>query len=246
MYHGTPYGNTSKEYSIRSSNFICHLKYLKKEGWKTLLCTDLLNPEKLTFDKSVVITFDDGYANNIAGAYHPLLDLEMKATWFITTDCIGRHASWMGQPTLETEMMTSEQLLELHKTGMEIGSHTCTHPRLSRLDVHEQLNELTKSKSVLENLLSTTITSFAYPYGDFNNETLTAVKTAGYKLACTTQSGWWTQDQHPLLVRRVTMFNNDDTTVLARKLVFADNEVSWFKLVKYYHDRLKIRIQDKQ
>ena len=121
MYHGTPRNNPTSKYSIRTSSFIKHLDYLKKKTWHTAGVNDLSKPELLP-NKTVILTFDDGYQDNYEGAFLPLLDHEMKATWFITTDCIDKHARWMGEENEETKMLSITQLKEMKKHGMVFQS----------------------------------------------------------------------------------------------------------------------------
>ncbi|WP_446811872.1 polysaccharide deacetylase family protein [Methylomonas sp. 2BW1-5-20] len=236
MYHGTPDSQPDSHYSIRADLFAKHLGYLKQAGWKTALFKDLRNVENLP-EKSVVLTFDDGYDDNYLGAFLPLLEHEMKATWFIATDCISGHAHWLGKPSMQTRMLNSERLLEMHTAGMEIASHTCSHPDLSILSLNQQQAELSKAKSVLEDLLSTQVTSLAYPFGRFNADSVTAAEKTGYNLACTTRPGWFGSENNPYMIRRIAIFSGDSASTLARKLTFADNDVSWKKMARYYAGR---------
>jgi peptidoglycan/xylan/chitin deacetylase (PgdA/CDA1 family) len=237
MYHGTPDSQPDSHYSIRADLFAKHLGYLKQTGWTTVLFKDLQNIETLP-EKSVVLTFDDGYEDNYPGAFLPLLDNHMKATWFIATDCIGGHAHWLGKPTRQTRMLNTEHLLEMHSTGMEIASHTCSHPDLSVLSPDQQKVELAKAKNLLENLLSTQVSSLAYPFGRFNADSVTIAQQTGYSLACTTQPGWFGSESNPYLVRRIAIFSGDSVGTLARKLAFADSNVSWKKMTRYYARRV--------
>jgi len=241
MFHGTPKNKPSSQYSTQAKRFLQQIKYLKKNGWHTALIKDLERPEKLP-QKSIILTFDDGYADNYEGAFLPLLDYGMKATWFITTNCIGKHAQWMGPETAETKMLSTQQLQEMAAQGMEIASHTCSHPDLSTLSYAQQLKELKQSKETLETILSTKITSFAYPYGRYNDDTIMAVKEASYTQVCSVRSGFYENSESPLLIRRVTIFDTDTVSSMSRKLVFADNDVSWKKLSLYYWQRLKHKI----
>ena len=202
---------------------------------------DLQHQSQLT-DKTVVLTFDDGYADNYEGAFLPLLDLGMKATWFITTDCIGKHALWMGDKTAETKMLSTGQLKEIRNNGMEIASHTCSHPDLKTLTFAQQLKELEHSKNILETILSEKIYSFAYPYGRFNQDSIKAVEQAGFSQACSVRSGLYQNSESPLLVRRVTIFDTDTVSSFAKKLIYADNDVSWQHLSRYYLKRLKHKL----
>jgi len=241
MYHGTPIDYPSSKYSIRSDRFNAHLRYLKQQGWNTALFRELHTISELP-EKTVVLTFDDGYADNYEGAFLPLAENSMKATWFITTDCIGKHAHWMGPPTPKTQMLTVEQLLQMEKAGMEIGSHTCSHPDLTTLTYQQQWNEMTQSKEILESIIHGKISSFAYPYGRYNTDSIVAAKDADYRVACTVSPGWFGSEKNPLLVRRITIFANDSVSTLSRKLIFADNDVSWKKMARYYYQRINDKL----
>lgn len=244
MYHGTPSETPESVYSIKSNLFAQHLRYLQKNDWTTILFKDLATPHSLP-EKSIVLTFDDGYKDNFQGAFLPLLEHNMKASWFITTDCIGGHAQWLGKISQQSQMLDATQLLEMHSAGMEIASHTCSHPDLSRLSYDQQFAEFNSAKKILENLLSAPVTSLAYPFGRFNADSLPAAEHAGYSLACTTRPGWFGSENNPFLVRRIAIFSGDSPGILARKLAYADNDVSWKKIVSYYTGRVLNKLHAK-
>ena len=241
MYHGTTVDKPTSQYSIEAHLFKQHVAYLADNGWQTRLIKDLACPELLT-PKTVIITFDDGYADNFEGALLPLVDHNMQATWFITTDCIGKYAHWMGSNMPETRMLDKQQLREMADQGMEIGSHTCSHPDLGRLPYAEQVDQVRASKELLESLLDSSVPSFAYPYGRYNADSVKALRKAGYQFACSVRSGWSLKGSDLLAIRRVTVFSGDSTSILARKLAFADNDVSWGKLFRYYLKRAGSRL----
>lgn len=241
MYHGTPATDPVSNYSIRADQFLNHLLYLKNKGWHTATINEFNQSQNWPV-KTVLITFDDGYADNYEGAFLPLAENNMKATWFITTNCIGKHAHWMGSPSPQTQMLNAQQLLQMEKAGMEIGSHTCSHPDLTTLSYQQQLDEMTQSKQILESLIHGKVSSFAYPYGRYNNNSILAAKDANYQLACTVRPGWFGSEKNPLLVRRITIFANDSVSTLARKLMFADNDVSWKKMASYYCKRINDKL----
>ncbi len=242
MYHGTPSNSPRSKYSISADNFKQHIAFLKKDGWHTALVKDSTNHASLP-PKTVFLTFDDGYASNYEGAFLPLLENGMLATWFITSNCLDTCASWIQHHSLETKIMSKEQIRELDLHGMEVGSHSCTHRDLSTLTFSEQLSEAAKSKQLLETILDRKVVSFAYPFGKYNNDTLRALQHAGYQFACTVNSGWMKNENNPLLIRRVTIYSNDDVTILKRKLEFADNDVSWKTMMRYYSTRIKIALR---
>ncbi len=90
-------------------------------------------------------------------------------------------------------MLTTEQLRMLHKSGMEIGGHTKTHPILATLDKTDASLEIKENKQELENILNTQINFFAYPNGkpgiDYLPGHVKMVKENRYKAALSTNWG---------------------------------------------------------
>jgi peptidoglycan/xylan/chitin deacetylase (PgdA/CDA1 family) len=240
MYHGTPDQKPASSYSIQSRLFKQHIRHLKQNGWHSACIRDLATPDLLQ-PKTIMITFDDGYLDNFENAYLPLMEHNMRATWFITTNVIGSHAHWMGEFD-EMRMLTEEHLAEMTSNGMEIGSHTCSHPDLTSLAYTEQLKELQRSREQLEDIVDQPVTSLAYPFGRYNTDSLQAAEKSGYTFACSTRSGHQAHSESMLQLRRVTIFDGDSVSTLARKLVFADNDVSWKKMARYYTSRLASKL----
>ena len=79
------------------------------------------------------------------------------------------------------------QIKELDAIGVEIGSHSLTHRHLPALDDINLKQELSVSKQVLEDKLGKAVTSFAYPYGEYNQRVIKAVIDSGYTCAFTTR-----------------------------------------------------------
>lgn len=90
-------------------------------------------------------------------------------------------------------MMTSDQVKELSKQGMEIGGHTVNHPILTSIDHNSACKEILENKLFLEELIGKQIHSFAYPNGkygkDFNDEHMKIVNSCGYTSAVATDWG---------------------------------------------------------
>lgn len=86
-------------------------------------------------------------------------------------------------------ILTNNQLFAIADGGLvEIGAHTMTHPLLTAMPLTVQHREITQSRIVLERLLGRRISAFSYPYGARMDETVSAVREAGFTHACTTQS----------------------------------------------------------
>jgi glycosyltransferase involved in cell wall biosynthesis/peptidoglycan/xylan/chitin deacetylase (PgdA/CDA1 family) len=98
--------------------------------------------------------------------------------------------SWASAPTAPRarRALSRTELLAMGDL-VDIGAHTVTHPQLSALSLDAQRVELTQSRIDLETLLGRSITSFAYPFGDYDDRTLGLVAEAGFTSACTTRAG---------------------------------------------------------
>jgi len=126
------------------------------------------------------LTFDDGFASDASPLLPLLQELGVPATIFVV-------AEWLGGPHREFDwarIYSGDELRELHQHGVEIGSHSATHPHLSSLSFDEAKHELARSRALLESVIDAPVRVLAYPYGDANTETRQAVRAAGYKAAC--------------------------------------------------------------
>jgi peptidoglycan/xylan/chitin deacetylase (PgdA/CDA1 family) len=115
-------------------------------------------------------------------------------------------------PGTTTLMLTWEDVRLMHQSGVSFGSHTVTHPILSRLTTEQAAAELQESKQAIEDALQVPIEHFAYPVGrrqDFSQKTKELVRSAGYKSAVTTIRGSNTPDTDLLELRRVIPWSED-------------------------------------
>jgi peptidoglycan/xylan/chitin deacetylase (PgdA/CDA1 family) len=138
--------------------------------------------------RTVAVTFDDGYLSVLTHA-RPLLDrFGLPATVFVPTDFVGTDGpmqwpgidEWVGgDHEDELRGMTWEQLGSLRDAGWEIGSHTCSHPRLSTLGDAALTRELRESRRACEDRLGSCRT-LALPYGDGDARVLATARDAGY------------------------------------------------------------------
>jgi peptidoglycan/xylan/chitin deacetylase (PgdA/CDA1 family) len=80
-----------------------------------------------------------------------------------------------------------EQIGQLRKRKLvEIGAHSVTHPLLSSLTPSIQRQEVEQSRTDLQEITGQPIESFAFPYGDYTTETISVLREAGFKQACST------------------------------------------------------------
>lgn len=176
--------------------FEAQLHFLKRRGYSTLSAEEIFKQIPAAPFSFVVFTFDDGCENFYTEALPRLLHYGFTATVFVVTDWIGKkgYLSW-------------QQLRELQAAGMTIGSHTCSHPHLPDLQPLQMQREIEVSKQILEQGLQGSISLFCYPFGGFDTRAIDFVRSAGYRLAFTTNRGLSGFPENPFSIRRVRMSN---------------------------------------
>jgi len=240
MYHAITPGKIRPNWpwAVSMQQFRDQLDFLAAEGYTTPTMGEFVDEPKKWTGRTAVITFDDGYIDNLA-ACEELQKRGMRATWFVVTCSIGESPKWPADGRPAGRLLNAAELREMQENGMEIGSHTVNHVRLTESDDVRLMRELTDSKATLEDMLGTSVGSFAYPYGAWDARCAEAVKQAGYSAACTTRTGWALRDDNPYLLRRLTIFNTDNVSTLARKLYFGSNAVRWRDLAGYALKRFR-------
>ena len=143
--------------------------------------------------KTIAVTFDDGYQDNYKNAYPIIKKYSIPATIFLTTGFIGTGEipAWDKgyYKSEETLMLSWDQVREMSDNGISFGSHTLTHPFLTRIPRKQAQREIRLSKDIIEQQIGKPVTTLVYPSGDFNSEIRGIVKEAGYSAAVSTIAG---------------------------------------------------------
>ena len=228
MYHSVYPGSEQPgwPWAVSRRQFVEHLDLLADEGYATPTVSELLTSSRPWPKHTALITFDDGYADNL-DACAELQKRGMRATWFIVTGSVGEIPRWPDDGRPAGRLLNAVELRDMQAAVMEIGSHTVNHVRLTEVDDARLLQELADSKTTLEHILGNEVGSFAYPYGAWDARCAMAAKQVGYTAACTTDTGWARRDNDPYQLRRLTVFNTDTASMLARKLYFGSQDVRW-------------------
>lgn len=179
-----PHGNC-----VRADVFDAQLSWLRSRGFRS---TNLKHLSAALKDgtplpsRSVALTFDDGYASNLEVAWPILQRHGFTATIFVVTGCVGEFNKFDAQSAAPpARMLSACQIRALHAAGVEIGSHTVTHPAsLCALSDQRLQDELVRSRSDLEALLDASVTCFSYPHSQTDRRVEQAVASAGYQAAC--------------------------------------------------------------
>jgi len=152
-----------------------------------------------------VITFDDGYTDNLELGLPVLQCAGVPATVFVVTkDVGGKNIVWReAGDQVPSDLMTWEDLKRLQANGWEIGSHASDHVHLDKRTPEEQRVLIERSWQDIERHLGHPPTSFAYPYGTYNDDTVKALRNLGCQVAVTTaRSGTNSFVTDPLLLFR--------------------------------------------
>ncbi len=186
MYHSVApyYGGMTpmqRRLCVEPEVFESQLRWLRDSGFTVIAMSALvaaLRDGAALPAKPVVITFDDGWDNQHRYALPLLEKYGATATFYVTTEYLGhRH------------FLTWQQVREMAVRGMTIGSHTRTHPFLTRLSAEALRRELDGSRAALDAELGKPTRDFAYPYGNYDRRVTAAVRDAGFLSARTTRSG---------------------------------------------------------
>jgi peptidoglycan/xylan/chitin deacetylase (PgdA/CDA1 family) len=208
---------------IRADRFEAQLDYLRRHYHVISLAEFLKareNNEPLP-DRSVVLTFDDGYRNFLTGALPRLIARDMPVSVFLITDRIrmenGLDRKVWSESDDET-FLSWDEVKELQRHSVEIGSHTCSHSKLSELGPADAERELRASHETIASNLSQTRMPLAFPYGSYSEAVLAMTRRLPYTCALTTDSGTNSVVTDPFLLRRNLIGDNDDEALFAARV----------------------------
>lgn len=227
MYHSIT--NDNSNLSVSPELFDQQIKYLNHSGYKSIKFNQLTENN----EKPIIITFDDGYKDNLVNALPILKKYNFTSTCFVVSDYIGKFNKWdlSHKKFMRKELLNKNDILEWIKYGMDIGSHGKTHKSLTKLLKNEINDEISESKDYIQNLLGYPVETFSYPFGHTNKLSVEIVKNF-YKYAVTTiRSRYNTKKHYNFYIPRIHMSNN-----LSKFKLF-------FKLKTIYED---IKYNEKQ
>jgi len=158
---------------------------------------DIIHTHKKNYGRCLVVTFDDGFKNNVEVAVPTLKKYDIPACFFVTSDFISikpgdqkqlefyrKNIFHLSYPEVNMNWKDVRTLIRL---GFEVGSHTHTHRRLSSLSREEVLDELAESKQCIETHAGQPVRHFSWPYGtlgDLNPDFRKLVRQQGYVSCC--------------------------------------------------------------
>jgi peptidoglycan/xylan/chitin deacetylase (PgdA/CDA1 family) len=185
------------------------MNYLKMRGYRTMplqkLCRALIERGPLP-SKTVVLTFDDGFRNACTVVLPTLKRLGFTATVFVVTRYVGNRISWIRTEDVpELELASWDEIKEMSEAGLDIQSHSATHPNLCHLTLERVREEIQASKEEIEQRLGKAVTLFAYPYGEFTPGIEQVVEELGFVGAVTLVVGRTRTGDTPLSLKRMNV-----------------------------------------
>lgn len=187
--------------TISPDRFERHLQFLARhryQVWDLVALAEQVQQGTLLPHKSAAITFDDGYEETCTVAVPVLRRFGFRATVFVTPTEVGLPG-----------FMTWDQLREVSRDGITIGSHTLHHTYLPAVSLQHAEHELAESKRMLEVQLGKPVELLSYPIGGFTREIQAIARESGYRAACTTNRGLGRSIPDLYSLRRIKMTDRD-------------------------------------
>jgi peptidoglycan/xylan/chitin deacetylase (PgdA/CDA1 family) len=227
MYHSISenlFGMSHPYYQINTTPkaFARQMRWLRQNGYHTL---DLQDLQKALIggrdlSKAFVVTFDDGYRDFYTDGFEAMKQCGFTATIFLATDRI-RNTSMRIEGV---DYLTWNEVRELHKGGISLGSHTVTHPDLRSLGPDQIEYELGYSKESIEQEIGAPVATFAYPFAfpeedkDFGRFLAGILENLGFETGVTTIIGRATRHSNRFYLPRLPVNTWDDPALLRAKL----------------------------
>lgn len=184
---------------IAVESFAEQMEYLFASGYRTVTLEDFylfVTGEKKLPPRTVVLTFDDGYASNYHYAYPILKQYHFRAVQFPITGKVN-----FSIPRMTEEMMAqSTDVFEFHSHSHNLHYYIDDRPSLLAVSPETAREDLLRSRELLECF------AFAYPYGAFNDETIELLKETGYKMAFTIRPGYVRPGDDPFRLKRLGVY----------------------------------------
>lgn len=226
MYHSIDDTPLKRLKGIRVSKkmFEKQIAFLKESGYTSFTLSELVEKKDELPYKSVVITFDDGYKDNLTNALPILQKYNFKATLFLVENredndwAVFRKEKNRGIVDKIPKLSDEDVKTLLDSKLIEIGAHTLNHKNFTTLSYEEKIEEIQQSKEALQCKFSFTCKSFSYPFGIYAKNDEQIVKNLGFLCAVTTE-------------QRATNFQKDSLFLLPR-LAIKNSFSSFLKRIK--------------
>jgi peptidoglycan/xylan/chitin deacetylase (PgdA/CDA1 family) len=206
---------------ISRETFLQQMRYLEMTGYTVIPLRDAyeyaVGKRSSLPRNAVVVTIDDGWRSTYTEVFPEMKKRKFPFTVFVYPNIIGK----------TSYAMTWKQIREMSDAGVDIQSHSFSHPFLTRkrhASVDDQRyaawleRELAESKRTLERQTGKPVEFIAYPYGDYDSHLIPNVARAGYNAALTCDFGRVKKHSDPLRMKRVVIDKKMDFATFRRFL----------------------------
>jgi peptidoglycan/xylan/chitin deacetylase (PgdA/CDA1 family) len=208
-------GDINNIYSLSRPQFVNQIEAVRQFADKhNFMFAQFGSPK----DKTICITFDDGYSDVLSVAAPILSNLKIPFHVFISPQ---------KSETNDQRYLSKPEIKEIHSVDTAtVGAHGYSHTSLTSVSSELASTELAKSKSVLEDILSSPVDSMSYPYGHTNEHITQIVQQVGFTYAACSKWGFASKDSNLLMQSRIDMWAGDSHRDVQLKLYGAWN---WFQ-----------------
>ena len=223
QYHQVaPSGSEAfRRYRTTPAAFEEHLRYLRDAGFRGVTLDDWRRAmerwEPLP-GRNVVLTFDDASADFAEFAWPLLKRYGFTALLFAVTDFVGGTNEWDAHYGEATRLLSWEALRSADQGGIQVGSHSATHPFLTAMSPSEVVREVARSRRVLQQELGHPVTTFAYPHGAEDPAVQLLVGGCGFQYALSGRPGPSNLTDPLLALPRIEITGDDTLTSFIHKL----------------------------
>ena len=220
MYHRVRAGHPGDSLCVDPALFADQIAWLAEHAALVPL-REISDPDLDTNGRCrVAITFDDGYLDNLVDALPVLEKHGVPATLFVTSEFCDqslvhpRYQDEKGQVHMNWEQVRAWDAVD----GLEIGSHTLTHPTLPLVDDAQAEKEIIESRKRVQDGSGSPVDYFAYPNGAYIERDVALCQRAGYAGAVTTHPGSVSGNVSRFELKRTEMNDKDHAAEIGLKL----------------------------
>src|SRR5215469_499622 len=223
MYHSIASSAAPRfgRYVVSPEIFAAHMDHLAGEGYEPITAGQLAKRQcaDRVSGRAVVLTFDDAYADFEEVALPILRSHNFPATLYVPTAFVGGTALWLRDcGEADRKILSWRSLIDINSEGIEVSSHSHTHPQLDRVPGAVITDELRRSRQLLEDNLGVSVEGFAYPFGYWTRAVRSGVADAGYAYACSVSELAASAMDDPFTLPRITVAGGTSVRVLSRLL----------------------------
>ena len=219
MYHSVDDHGSKLKLSVPVKEFRAQMKYLRDKKFgiiSSVQLADMIKSGKKIPRNTVVVTFDDGYLDNYVNAFPVFKEYKIPATVFVISGSVGK-----------PDFVNAAQMKEMSDAGIDIESHSATHPFIEGITEEGFRREAVESKKAIEAITGKPVYTFCFPYGGFNDYTRDILRDTGYKAGFVTMPRDNSIALDPYRLRRIKIASGPFSSLDCR--IKTSGYYIWFK-----------------